>query len=603
MDVIPSAARNLGEDFTQVPRCVRDDTLDERRLNTFAERKRPTLPPISQAFPDKNGTKSQPMPQLLELVLAPNELADEAILKEKASRQTGLLPEEISHIQVLKRSLDARSRPPVFRLRAEVFGKNEVPEPEPALLSNLKPLSENVGKVIIVGAGPAGYFAALELLELGLKPIVLDRGKDVRARRRDLRAIQQFGEINPHSNYCFGEGGAGTYSDGKLYTRSDKRGSLQKVLRLLVEHGAPPEILVDAHPHIGSNKLPGVVENIRKTIEHFGGEVHFGQHVVDLILEKGKVKGVVTEFTSTEGTDQDFGNLKNFRSLTHHADSVILATGHSARDIYKLLVEKNLRLEAKPFALGVRVEHPQPLIDEIQYRLAVGSGTRDPNLPASSYGLACQIRGRGVFSFCMCPGGLVVPAATAPGEIVVNGMSLSKRDSPFANSGMVTAVEASDLPDFQRFGVFSMLEFQKQVEQKMFAAGDGSQRAPALRLPDFLRGKLSATLPGSSYIPGLFSAPLWELLPPFVYKRLRDGLAEFGKSMRGFLTEEANVIGTESRTSAPVRIPRDAETLMHPDAAGLFPCGEGAGYAGGIVSAAMDGQRVAQAVVQFFGQP
>ncbi|MFN4253924.1 MAG: NAD(P)/FAD-dependent oxidoreductase [Saprospiraceae bacterium] len=538
------------------------------------------------------------MPHPLEIVLAPAELHDETLLRQKAARQTGLRPEDISHIEVLKRSLDARKHPPVFRLRVEVFDKKEVFQPEPALLNNLRPVAENAPRVVIVGAGPAGYFAALELLELGLKPIVLDRGKDVRARRRDLRAIQQFGDVNPHSNYCFGEGGAGTYSDGKLYTRSEKRGNLRKTLRLLVEHGAKSDILMDAHPHIGSNKLPEVVQNIRETILHFGGEVHFGQHVTGLILKNGRILGVQTTTVDGGRLTAD-GDEENSSFIAHHSSftgsAVILATGHSARDIYKLLSDNKLRLENKPFALGIRIEHPQPLIDQIQYR----QSPRDPDLPASSYSLVCQVRGRGVFSFCMCPGGLVVPAATAPGEIVVNGMSMSRRDSPYANSGMVTSVEAEDLADWQKHGVFAGLEFQKSVEQRLFAAGDGSQKAPAVRLPDFLRGKISASLPGTSYIPGLFAAPLHELLPPFIYKRLRDGLAEFGKTMRGFYTEEANVIGTESRTSAPVRIPRDAETLMHPDALGLFPCGEGAGFAGGIISAAMDGQRVARAVGVF----
>lgn len=538
------------------------------------------------------------MPQLLEIVLAPNEMGHEPLLRQKAARQTGLRAEDISHIEILKRSLDARKHPPVFRLRVEVFGRNEVFQPSPALLKNLRPVAENARRVVIVGAGPAGYFAALELLELGIKPIVLDRGKDARARRRDLRAIQQFGEVNPHSNYCFGEGGAGTYSDGKLYTRSDKRGNLRKALHLLVEHGAASDILVDAHPHIGSNKLPQVVQNIRETIVHFGGEVHFGQCVTGLILKNGRILGVETT-TVDDGRQTVDGGAENSSSLIPHAsflaDAVVLATGHSARDIYKLLAVNNLRVEAKPFALGIRIEHPQPLIDKIQYR----QSPRDPDLPASSYSLVCQVGGRGVFSFCMCPGGLVVPAATAPGEIVVNGMSMSRRDSPFANSGMVTSVEAEDLAAWQKHGVFAGLEFQKSVEQRMFAAGDGSQKAPAARLPDFLKGKISSSLPGSSYIPGLFAGPLHELLPPFIYKRLRDGLAEFGKSMRGFYSEEANVIGTESRTSAPIRIPRDAQTLMHPDALGLFPCGEGAGYAGGIISAAMDGQNVARAAAAF----
>ncbi len=525
------------------------------------------------------------MPILVELALPAEERYDTARLQEKAARQAGLPAGQIAHLEILKASLDARSRPPVFRLRVAVYGPGEVFTPEPAILSSLRPTDGRHGRVLIVGAGPAGYFAALELLERGIQPIVLDRGKDVRLRRRDLRAIQQFGEVNPHSNYCFGEGGAGTYSDGKLYTRSEKRGNLRKALHLLVEHGAQPDILSEAHPHIGSNKLPGVVQNIRETILHYGGEVHFGQFVTDLILRNGRIAGVTAQ-------NPDTGAHREWL-----ADAVVLATGHSARDIYRLLHAKGIAIEAKPFALGVRVEHPQPLIDGIQYRQT----PRHPNLPAASYSLVCQVRERGVFSFCMCPGGLIVPAATAPGEIVVNGMSMSRRDSPFANSGVVVAVEPADLAPWQQHGVFAHLEFQAAVERAMFAAGDGSQKGPALRLPDFIAGRLSATLPGSSYIPGVYPAPLFELLPPFIYKRLRDGLAEFGKMMRGYLTAEAIVVGTESRTSAPVRIPRDPRTCMHTGVEGLFPSGEGAGYAGGILSAAMDGQRVARAISEWLG--
>lgn len=523
------------------------------------------------------------MPTIVELVLRPGEHHNNLLLRQKAAQQTGISPGQIAHLEVLKSSLDARGRDPVFRLRTEVYGPGEIFTPEPALLQNLRPVDGRQGRVIIVGAGPAGYFAALELIELGIQPIVLDRGKDVRARRRDLRAIQQFGAVNPHSNYCFGEGGAGTYSDGKLYTRSDKRGNLRKALRLLVEHGAQSDILVEAHPHIGSNKLPGVVQNIRETILRYGGEVHFGQVVTDFILQSDRIAGVIAH--AAEPADQA-------ASTEWLADAVILATGHSARDIYRLLQAKGIGIEAKPFALGVRVEHPQSMVDAVQYR----QNPRDEHLPAASYSLVCQVRERGVFSFCMCPGGLIVPAATAPGEIVVNGMSMSRRDSPFANSGVVVAVEPEDLVPWQKHGVFAHLEFQAEVERRMFAAGDGSQKAPALRLPDFIAGRLSADLPASSYIPGLFAAPLYDLLPPFIYKRLKDGLNQFGKMMRGYLSHEAVVVGTESRTSAPVRIPRDPASLMHPQTNGLFPCGEGAGYAGGILSAAMDGQRVARAV-------
>lgn len=514
----------------------------------------------------------------IELKLLPAEVNDPAALHRKAAKTCRLREEQITEVRVLRRSIDARGPQPFFLLRVAVYS-GETPAPEPALLAQLKPVSD-ARRVLIVGAGPAGYFAALELIELGLKPIIFDRGTDVRTRRRDLRDIQQFGKVNPDSNYCFGEGGAGTYSDGKLYTRSHKRGDIYKALRLLVEHGAPDDILVDAHPHIGSNKLPNVVANIRETILHYGGEVHFDSKVTDLLLHNGKIAGIVVNNTTE-----------------HCADAVILATGHSARDIYYLLDRKGIRLEAKPFALGVRIEHPQPLIDRIQYR----QPERDPNLPASSYRLACQVNGRGVFSFCMCPGGLVVPAATAPGEIVVNGMSMSRRDSPFANSGTVVAVELEDLADFQQHGVFAGLEFQRHVEQAMFAAGDGSQRAPAQRLPDFVAGRLSPDLHATSYIPGLLSAPMHELLPAGISERLRLGVQQFGKMMRGYDTADANVIGTESRTSSPVRVPRNPVTLMHENATGLFPCGEGAGYAGGIISAAMDGENVARAVGRFLG--
>lgn len=523
------------------------------------------------------------MPQLVELVVLPGERYDESLLRRKAAQQTGMPLASISHLELLKASLDARSRQPVYRIRAEIYGPGEHFTPEAAILEGYKPV-DGRKKVIIVGAGPGGYFAALELLEQGIQPIVLDRGKDVRARRRDLRAIQQFGEVNPNSNYCFGEGGAGTYSDGKLYTRSVKRGDVYKSLKLLVEHGAQSDILIDAHPHIGSNKLPNVVQNIRETIEKYGGEVHFGQLVNDFIIHNGQLTGVVTQKVDDEGGETP--------TREWPADAVILATGHSARDIYRLLDHKGIRIEAKPFALGVRVEHPQPLIDRIQYK----GSERENDLPAARYSLVCQIGARGVFSFCMCPGGLVVPAATAPGEIVMNGMSMSRRDSPYANSGVVTSVEPEDLAAWQKHGVFSAMMFQQSVEQRLFAAGDGSQKGPALRLPDFIAGKMSSDLPSSSYIPGLYAAPLFELLPPFIYKRLRDGLSQFGKQMRGYYTAEANVIATESRTSAPVRIPREAGTLMHPEMPGLFPCAEGAGYAGGIISAAMDGQNVARAV-------
>jgi len=515
----------------------------------------------------------------VEIKIRPSAINDEKLIRTQAIKKSGLPPGSVTEVKVLRRSVDARGGKPWFQVRTAVYsGENFVEEP--AILKNLQSV-EGKQEVIVVGAGPAGYFAALELIEQGLRPIVLDRGKDVQSRRRDLRAIQQFGVVDPHSNYCFGEGGAGTYSDGKLYTRSHKRGSIIKALRLLVEHGANPDILLDAHPHIGSNKLPGVVANIRETILHYGGEVHFESYVTDFLISHGEMTGVIVN------GDKEY-----------KAAGVILATGHSARDIYRLLAKKDIKIEAKPFALGVRIEHPQALIDKIQYNQA----DREENLPAASYKLVCQVEKRGVFSFCMCPGGLIVPAATAPGEIVVNGMSLSRRDSPFANSGTVVAVELEDLKDFEQHGIFAGLEFQKSVEQSLFnLAGDGTQKAPAQRLTDFVDKKTSSSLVDSSYIPGLVSAPLHELLPDFIYDRLRVAVQTFGKKMRGYYTEEANVVATESRTSSPIRIPRDKLSYMHENVKGLFPCGEGAGYAGGIISAAMDGQNVAKAVCRFYG--
>jgi len=518
------------------------------------------------------------MRKIVDIAMPPSEAADPEAVRRRAACACQWNGPEVA-VVLRKRSIDARHKKPVVRLRVEVFLQEE-PPPEPVLRHGLRPVHDRE-PVLIVGAGPAGYFAALELIELGLRPVVLDRGKDVRARRRDLRAIQQFGIVNPHSNYCFGEGGAGTYSDGKLYTRSHKRGRIRKAMQWLVEHGASPDILVDAHPHIGSNKLPGIVANIRQTIAHYGGAVHFGAHVTDLILQRQRLVGVQVN-----------------HSEEWRARAVVLATGHSARDVYRMLARHRIRLEAKPFAMGVRIEHPQPLIDAIQYR----QRPREAHLPASSYRLSTQAGDRGVFSFCMCPGGLVVPAATAPGELVVNGMSMSRRDSPYANSGTVVAVELKDLAPFAAHGRFAGLAFQRSVEQAMFGFGSGGQQAPAQRLTDFVAGKVSGQLGESSYIPGLLSAPLHQLLPPAIYGRLQLGLREFGRKMKGYFTEEALVIGAESRTSAPLRIPRNRHTHMHEQVAGLFPAGEGAGYAGGIISAAMDGQNVARAVAQFVHQ-
>ncbi len=513
------------------------------------------------------------MKKTVELKLFPDQIEDQSFIWKEAALVAKIPLADVSLVEVSRRSIDARGSRPVFRLRCDVW-VDEMPEKQPSQMADFSDVS-GAKEVYIIGAGPAGYFAALRCIKEGLKPIVLDRGKDVQARRRDLKAIQQDGIVNPHSNYCFGEGGAGTYSDGKLYTRSKKRGKIIGVLQMLVEHGAQDDILLDAHPHIGSNKLPKIVTELRESIERFGGVVRFDSFVTDIDIQNNEVKGLTINETERIETD-----------------NIILATGHSARDIYELLAKKSVYMEAKPFALGVRIEHPQTMIDKMQYN----QEDREENLPASSYGVVAQIDDVGVFSFCMCPGGLIVPAATAPGEIVVNGMSLSRRDSPFANSGFVTAVSVEELAENGYTGLFATMNFQKDVEQKLFAAGDGTQKAPAQRVKDFVNQKVSEELNPTSYIPGVFSADMNALLPDFIAKRLRKGIVEIDKKMRGYNTNEANIIGVESRTSSPIKIPRDRETYMHEQVKGLFPCGEGAGYAGGILSACMDGENVASAV-------
>ncbi len=511
------------------------------------------------------------MAKQLNIRVPPVYVEDEEYWKKAIVRSSDIKFTDISGVKLLKRSIDARGRSPKYQLRVEVFLNDEpVDEHTPSIAYHKLTKSKDV---IIIGAGPCGYFAALRCIENGLRPIVLDRGKDVRARRRDLRDIQQFGKVNPNSNYCFGEGGAGTYSDGKLYTRSVKRGNIQKILESLVYHGGMTDILVDAHPHIGSNKLPQIVANIRETIIEMGGEVHFDTKVIDFEIHDGQMKAAMTE-----------------DGKTYSGEAFILCTGHSARDIYKLCDEKGITIEFKAFAMGMRLEHPQSLIDEIQYNQQKGE-----HLPAASYSLSCQVDAHGVFSFCMCPGGLIVPAATSPGELVVNGMSLSKRDSPFANAAMVVTIDHNP----QEGSPFGGVDYQKALEQHIFSHGDGSQKAPAQRMTDFLEGNISSTLPDSSYIPGVYAAPMHELLPGDIVNKIRTAIKVFDKRMKGYFTEEAQFVGLESRTSAPIRIPREKETLMHQDVAGLFPAGEGAGYAGGILSAALDGERVADAIKDY----
>ncbi|MDE0536153.1 NAD(P)/FAD-dependent oxidoreductase [Tenacibaculum sp. L6] len=497
------------------------------------------------------------------------------ILQLKAAKKLGISTADITSVKVLRKSIDARKKEVVFNYKVAVY-LNE-PQPDtPDYVFEYQDVS-NAKEIHIVGFGPAGMYAALRCIELGYKPIVLERGKNVQDRRRDLRAINQFHEVNPDSNYCFGEGGAGTYSDGKLYTRSLKRGDVRKIFENLVYHGATDQILVDAHPHIGTNKLPKIIQNIRETILKHGGEIHFETRVTDFIVKNNKLQAI---------------QLQNGTEMAVNA--VILATGHSARDIYELLHKKDILLKAKSFAMGVRVEHPQEIIDQIQYSC---SGKRDELLPAAAYSLVHQVGNRGVYSFCMCPGGFIVPAATANGEVVVNGMSPSRRNNKFANSGIVVEINVDkDLPKYEKYGVLKGLQYQKDLEKLAFNAGGRSQVAPAQRLTDFVEGRLSSSLNDCSYQPGLNSSPLHSLLPKLIGSRLRKGFAAFGQKMHGYYTAEANIVGVESRTSSPVNIPRK-ENLEHPQIEGLFPCGEGGGYAGGIISAAMDGERCAEAAI------
>jgi len=512
------------------------------------------------------------MQKEIEITIAPEDAGQEEQILKQLSVALKTDQSRIKGYKILKRSIDARSRRVIFRMQVKVF----IDEPQPAEVFSLKYQEVSDKKrVIIVGAGPAGLFAALQCIENGMKPIVLERGKDVKQRRRDLALINKEGIVNTESNYCYGEGGAGTYSDGKLYTRSNKRGDINKVLQIFVQHGATDDILVDARPHIGTNKLPHIITAIRETILEAGGEVHFDKKVTDLTIGFGRIKGVV---------------VNEEEQLS--AEAVILATGHSARDIYTLLHKKGILVEAKPFALGVRIEHPQEIIDAAQYHCAV----RSEFLPPAYYSLVEQVGSRGVFSFCMCPGGIIAPCATHENEIVVNGWSPSKRNNPFANSGTVVQVTLEDVPGDDPL---RMMNFQHQIEQKAFALGGGNLVAPGQRMVDFVEGRVSADLPRNSYLPGTRSVMLKETLPDFVASSLKSALPVFGKKMKGYYTNEAILVGVESRSSSPVRIPRDRETFQHPQIAGLYPCAEGAGYAGGIISAAIDGVNCANAVLNF----
>ncbi|GAA4902086.1 NAD(P)/FAD-dependent oxidoreductase [Mucilaginibacter defluvii] len=509
----------------------------------------------------------------VEIVCPPGQHEDETVIKELASASLKIPVKKINGVKIVKRSIDARGRRVVYRMQVQVF----VDEPYQADHYTIKyPDVSNAKPVIIVGAGPAGLFAALQCIESGLKPIIIERGKDVKQRRRDLANINKQGLVNTESNYCFGEGGAGTYSDGKLYTRSTKRGNVNQVLKAFVAHGADEDILVDARPHIGTNKLPQIITAMRETILNAGGEVHFNKKVTSLLVSFGKINGV--ELESGEKIE---------------AKAVILATGHSARDIFEMLHRQNILIEAKPFALGVRIEHPQEIIDRAQYHC----DSRGPYLPPSYYSLVEQVDSRGVFSFCMCPGGIIAPCSTDVDEIVVNGWSPSKRNNPYANSGTVVQINLQDVQGSDA-DPFKMLRFQQQVEQAAFRAGGGKLVAPAQRMVDFFEGRLSADLPQNSYLPGTKSVQLNEVLPGWISERLRKAMPVFGKKMKGYYTNEAILVGVESRTSSPVKIPRDKETLQHPQIAGLYPCGEGAGYAGGIISAAIDGINCALAAAK-----
>ncbi len=492
-------------------------------------------------------------------------------IKEVVANNLRIPVRDLNHVEIVKRSVDARKKTIKINLLIRAYIKEDFVGtiPKPPEYGDVSKSQE----VIVIGAGPAGLFAALKLIEQGLKPIVIERGKNVRDRRKDLAAITKNHIVDEDSNYCFGEGGAGTYSDGKLYTRSKKRGDVNSILKMLIAHGASENIGIEAHPHIGTNKLPKIIANIRQTILNHGGVILFETRVIDIIIKEKAVAGI-----------------KTAKNELIEAQKIILATGHSARDIFELLHRNGILIEAKPFALGVRVEHSQKLIDSIQYHCE----TRNEFLPPAAYSIVKQVRNRGVYSFCMCPGGVIAPCATAPGEVVTNGWSPSKRDQPTSNSGIVVELGLEDFKPYQKFGPLAGVEFQKEIEQKAWALAGKTQKVPAQRLVDFTQGKVSGSIPKTSYIPGTTSVELGTVLPGFIYKSLQQGFLMFGQSMPGYLTNEAVVHAPESRTSSPVRIPRDPVSLEHPQIKGLYPCGEGAGYAGGIISAAIDGEKCAE---------
>ena len=507
----------------------------------------------------------------LQIQVLPEVASTPDLLKTTIAKQLNIPNPEIKHIEILKRSIDARQKTTKINLKVAVYIKEEFVQ----RVEDFPEYQEVNGKdeVIIIGAGPAGLFAALKLIENGKKPIVIERGKDVRSRRRDLVNLTKKHIVNEDSNYCFGEGGAGTFSDGKLYTRSKKRGDVNKVLDVLVRHGATPEIRVNAHPHIGTNKLPKIIQAIRDTIIQYGGQVLFDSRVINISIKNNAVKGV---------------ELQNGTKI--EANKIILATGHSARDIFELLHQKGIAIEAKAFAFGIRVEHTQELIDQIQYKCK----TRGAFLPPAPYSIVKQVGGRGVYSFCMCPGGIIAPCATSPGEVVTNGWSPSKRDYPTSNSGIVVELKVEDFAKYEKYGPLAGVQFQKEIEQSAWKLAGETQRVPAQRLVDYANNILSTDIPKTSYIPGTTSAMINTIFPEFIAKNLQEGLRQIGEQMKGYFTNEAVVHAPESRTSSPVRIPRDSVTLEHPQIKGLYPCGEGAGYAGGIISAAIDGEKCAE---------